>query len=357
MNVKRTDERAVIEGVRGFSPAEYASSVHGSQARILETLGESLTYEDLLCYSGFAFRTGIHELMCPSAGHPCCGYMCLDNGHRALPWKLRLFESFPWSVPRPEEERRAFETEVRDAIKASIDRGVPVHYGGEEDGLIVGYGDEGRRWWCLHPYHERGAEAFWFDEVGGFAGCQGKWPWGIVVWLEPKARDDRVAARALTRAALEQAVDMWVSDAKHDDAYFSGDAAYGHWLGWLRGVEEGEVEKPESGLLGNGWCYAVLNHGRSVAAEWLRAKADGYEGVVRDRLRLAADHYRQLVDGCMAGVDDPWALCPGPQKADEWTSEMRRTQIARLEAAREHDRSAIAAITEALAAPRRSENA
>lgn len=53
-----------IEGVEGFNPGEYASSVHGSQARILETLGESLSYDDLICYGGFAFRRGVHEAFC-----------------------------------------------------------------------------------------------------------------------------------------------------------------------------------------------------------------------------------------------------------------------------------------------------
>ena len=70
MEVKRANGRVWIEGIEGFSPGEYASSVQGCQARILQTLGEPLSYDDLICYSGFAFRVGIHEEMCPSAGHP-----------------------------------------------------------------------------------------------------------------------------------------------------------------------------------------------------------------------------------------------------------------------------------------------
>ncbi|MFO7943849.1 MAG: hypothetical protein R6U51_06080 [Anaerolineales bacterium] len=99
MNVKKTEGRVWIDGVQGFSPDEYASSVHGSQARILQVLDEPLTYDDLICYSGFAFRIGVHEEMCPSAGHTCCGYMCVENGLRAMPWKMKSYESFPWSQP------------------------------------------------------------------------------------------------------------------------------------------------------------------------------------------------------------------------------------------------------------------
>lgn len=348
MNVKRTDGRTWIDGVKGFGPAEFASSVHGAQARILQAVGESLNYDDLICYSGFALRIGIHEQMCPSAGHPCCGYMCVANGFRALPWKTSIKESLPWEEPRSEEEQQAFEGESRAAIKASIDRGVPVHYGSEEDGLIIGYADEGRRWWCLHPYHKGGSEAFWFDEVGGFPGCRGKWPWGIVIWLEPKPSDSRVSKRELTVAALEQAVDMWHSDTKHSNAYYSGKAAYEYWLKWLRGVEAGDIDDPKAGMQGNGWCYDVLTHCRPIAARWLRARAGEYQGTVREQLLVAAEHYRELTEECMAGIDCAWSLCPGPGKFDEWTSEMRQKQIARLETARKHDRAAITAIARAL---------
>ena len=56
MTVKEEKGLVCVEDVKGFNPGEYASSVHGCQARILQTLGESLSYEDLICYSGFAFR-------------------------------------------------------------------------------------------------------------------------------------------------------------------------------------------------------------------------------------------------------------------------------------------------------------
>ena len=46
-------------------------------------------------------------------------------------------------MSEPKNDRAAFEAEACAAIKASIDRGIPVHYGGEEDGLIIGYANEG----------------------------------------------------------------------------------------------------------------------------------------------------------------------------------------------------------------------
>ena len=344
--VKRDGGKVWIEGVKGFSPAEYADSVHGSQARILQAVGEELTYDDLISYSGFAFRVGVNKGMCPSAGHPCCGYMCLKNAYRALPWQTKTYELFPGDK-KPAEEVARLKAEACAAIKDSIDLGVPVHYGGEEDGLIIGYADAGRRWWCLHPYHKWGAEPFWHDEAKGFAGGKDKWPWGIVVWLKPKPADRRVAERELTLAALKQAVEMWRTE-KREKAYFCGEAAYAHWLKWLRGVNAGTVEKPKEGMQGNGWYFDVLTHSRDIAGRWLNKKAEGFDGDAREQLLNAADHYAQIGPVCMKGLECSWELALPPNKFEEWTSEKRQDQIKRLEAARDHDRAAIAAIEKAL---------
>ena len=341
--VKREDGKVWIEGVKGFSPADYADSVHGCQARILQVVGESLSYEDLVCYSGFAFRVGVNEDMCPSAGHPCCGFVCLDNGFRALPWKVKLYESMP-EQKRGKKEQAAFEAEACGAIRDSIQRGVPVHYGSEEDGLIIGCAEKGRRWWCVHPYHKWGAEPFWHDEVKGFAG--GKWPWGIVVWTEAKPPDERVADDELTLAALRQAARMWHEE--QCQAYFCGDAAYEHWLNWLRGVDAGEVDEPEAGMQGNGWCLDVLTHCRPIAAAWLKGKAPLFGDEAGRHLLAAAEHYAALSELCMEGLDCSWSLALPPDKSAQWTPAMREEQIKRLEGAREHDRAAVAEIENAL---------
>ena len=333
-----------IEGVRGFNTGEYASSVHGAQACILETLGEPMTYADLIGYSGFAFRVGLHNQMCPSAGHPCCGYMCLDNGVRAIPWKLRMFDAFPEGKKRDDLE--AFRAEACAAIKESIDRGVPVHYGSEEDGVIIGYADEGRRWWCVHPYHKNGAEGFWYDEVKGFAG--GEWPWAIVVWERPKTDAETADEGALLRAALEQAADMWRTTEMRGD-YYSGDTAYAQWIEWLRGVEKGEVENPKGGMQGNGWGFDVLVQSRRIAGEWLAAKGAEMGGEAGERLCAAAREYARIPGICMEGIKCSWDLALPPKRFEEWTSEMREKEMVRLEAARACDEKAIGEIEKALA--------
>ena len=331
-------ELVCIKDVEGFSSGTFASSVHGSQARILQSLGDDLTYDDLICYSAFAFRIGVHEEMCPSAGHPCCGIMCIQGSNQAIPWQMNYHESFPWGEPK--EDRAKFEAEVHADVKESIDRGVPVHYGSEEDGLIIGYAENGSRWRCLHPYHEQGRAAFWHEDVEGFAG--GKWPWGVAVWTDRKPEEEQVSSRVLTIAALRQTLEMWKAEKK--EAYFSGDAAYGHWLGWLRDVEAGKIENPKSGMQGNGWCYDVLVHSRRIAGARLNRKAGEFDESSARKLRNAAKHYSQITELCMQELDNPWELAPAPHRFDDWTSEMRQTQIDRLAAAREHDGLAVGEI-------------
>ncbi len=341
--VTRQDGSTVrIEGDLGFSSGQYVSSVHGAEARILQVLGEPLSYEDLICYGAFAFRIGVHEAMCPSAGHPCCGFECIQNSHRSLPWRTRIFESCPWDKPR--DDREAFESEACSAIKDSIDRGVPVHYGSEEDGLIIGYADAGRRWLCTHPYHKNGKETFWHDEATGFAG--GDWPWGIVVWTEPKTADERVPERELTVAALRQAVEMWNTEKR--EAYFCGEAAYEHWIDWLRGVDSGVVENPKAGMQGNGWCYDVLAHSRWIAGRWLKNAAKQFKGAGDDELLIAADHFSKVAETATEGLNCTWDLALPPSRYEDWTAEMRGDQIARLRTARRHDREAVSAIQQAL---------
>lgn len=342
MNLKTTEERVEIDGIKGFSSGTHASSPHGCQATILEGLGENLTYADLVGYGGFIFRTSVHSQMCPSAGHPCCGFDCTQGSNRALPWRITSFESTPWGEPKA--DRPAFEAEVAAAIKASIDRGIPVHYQAEEDGLIIGYADEGRRWWCLHPYHENGTVAFWHEQGKGFAG--GNWPWFIRIWTEPKPEAEVPSERDLTIAALNQAVKMWETDKREE--YLLGETAYALWLDWLEGVENREVVEPRKGMQGNGWCFDVLIQNRRIAGEWLRAKAAKHPDAVGECLATAADHYTRIAEACMEDQSSSWELALPPDRFNDWTSEMRQSQVARLKTARTHDRSAISAIKAAL---------
>jgi hypothetical protein len=117
-----------------------------------------------------------------------------------------------------------------------------------------------------------------------------------------------------------------------------------------RGVDSGEVKDPKAGMQGNGWCYDVLAHSRRIAGRWLKQRAEIFTGEARRHLLAAADHYAMIAELCMKDLKCPWDLALPPGKSDQWTPDMRRTQIQRLGTARKHDRAAIAEIEKALAA-------
>jgi hypothetical protein len=261
-----------------------------------------------------------------------------------MPWKVQVY-GVP-RTPTSAAEREAFEANARQAVRQSIDRGIPVHYGSEEDGLIIGYADEGRRWLCLHPYHAKGKATFWFDEGKGFAG--GKWPWGIVIFTQRKAAAEMPSQRELTIAALKQAVEMWKTDKRGN--YYCGLAAYEHWVGWLKDVEAGKLKDAKGGMQGNAWYYDVLVHSRRIAGRWLAEKAKTFDGPAAAKFASAAAHYSQIATICLESLDCPWSLALSPGAADKWTSDMRKDQIRRLELSRGHDQAAIADIEAALSA-------
>ena len=147
-------------------------------------------------------------------------------------------------------------------------------------------------------------------------------------------------------AALKQAIEMWKTERR--EAYFCGEAAYEHWLGWLNGIESGAIENPKNGMQGNAWCFDVLVHGRRIAGRWLREKAQGFVEPARGLILQAADHYSQIAETCMKDLNSSWDLAPGPHRLDQWTRAMRQSQIHRLQSARELDRAAIVAIESAL---------
>ena len=96
----------------------------------MKVLGEDITYGDLVATSGLAFRMQVHKKLCPSSPHSFCGYRCGNESDRALAWDMRVFDIM--------SDDKKVVAEVRQTIADSIDRGVPVQYSREEDGIIVG---------------------------------------------------------------------------------------------------------------------------------------------------------------------------------------------------------------------------
>jgi hypothetical protein len=59
---------------------------------------------------------------------------------------------------KPEDAEKV--REARQAGVDSIEQGVPVQYGNEEDGIVIGYQRNGEDWICLHPLRDGGQKPF-----------------------------------------------------------------------------------------------------------------------------------------------------------------------------------------------------
>jgi hypothetical protein len=329
--VRREDDRVWLKGVSGWFVGDRESSVHAAEAAVMEAVGEDVAYEYMLGVSGLAFRTQVSmDGLCPSSPHSFCGYQCHARSSKALPWKLKIFEA------KPEDAEGV--AKARQAVVESIERGVPVQYGSEEDGIIVGYQKGGEEWICFHPMREGGTKTF----------VETTWPWGIAVFTEPKK--EMPSRRELARGALEQAVEM--AKTEKAEGYHVGLAAWDAYLERLRVLQEADEETRKGDMLGNSWIYECLAQYRGAAAQYLRDVAGEFESQAADHLLKAADLYERMSnevlrdkEHCVVTIAPlPWALKEG----ETWTNKMRQDQIARLEAALPLEREALKEIESAL---------
>jgi hypothetical protein len=330
--VRREADRVWLEGVSGWSVGDRESSVHAAQAAAMAAVGEDISYEYLVGVSGLAFRMQVSkDGLCPSSPHSFCGYACHVRSSQALPWVLQLFEAKPKDAEKIQV--------ARQAIMASIDRGVPVQYGSEEDGIIVGYQKGGEEWICYHPMREGGTKTF----------VETQWPWGILIFVEPKR--ELPPKRELAIGALEQAVAM--SRAQEAGDYHVGFAAWDAYLERLQALQGADEETQKGDMLGNSWIYECLAQYRHAAALYLREIAAAFSAQAEGHLLQAADLYERMSneilqdsEHCLITIAPlPWT----PKEGEAWTNEMRRDQIARLGIALPLEREAIREIESALA--------
>ena len=331
--VHREGDRVWLEGVTGWFVGDQESSVHAAQAAIMQAFGYSTSYDDLLGLSGLAFRMQVHkDGFCGSSPHSCCGYMCIDRSTKSLPWQMKTYGAKPDDAEKVKE--------ARQAVMASIDRGVPVQYGSEEDGVIIGYQKNGDEWVCLHPYKDGGKKPF----------VETKWPWGIAVYTVPK--DTLPVQRDLHVASLRQAVTM--ATTREADGYHLGYAAWEFYITRLKALETADEKTRAGEMQGNAWIYECLAQYRGVAARYLREMAAQYPPAAADHLHRAADLYDEMAtrvltdkEHCVVTVAPyPWGLKAGEQ----WQPAQIRQQVERLEKALPLEKAAIGEIEQALAA-------
>ena len=329
--VRRDNDRVWLEGVRGWFVGDQESSVHAAQTAVMEAVGADVSYEYLLGVSGLAFRMQIsQDGLCPSSPHSFCGYQCHARSFEASPWKLEILEVKPDDAEGVAKARRA--------VVDSIERGVPVQYGSEEDGIIIGYQEGGEAWICFHVRHEGGTKTF----------VETTWPWGIAIFTERKK--ELPARRELALGALAQAVKM--AGTEEADGYTVGLRAWDAYVAKLRGLQDADEGTRAGAMVGNSWIYECLAQYRGAAAQYLRDVAGEFGTGAAGHLLEAADLYERMSNEILRdGEHRLLSIAPPPGSLGEgetWTNQMRQDQIARLEQALPLEREAIREIAQAL---------
>ena len=215
------DAAATQKGEAGFSHS-YISSL----ATILNSLGEEVDFTWLNGTSAFAFRTFVHEALCPSAMSVFDWTSLLPEAVEQAGFECR-YVSRLWHEEAQTAERQA---EAHDAIRDAINRGVPAlvwDIGVPEWGVITGYDDDSQTYDTLACTGQVGKLAY--EQLG-----QREIP--ILSVAIPAQRNRRTheeivlnSLQAVVRHADQQ---EWMDRPVYQD----GPAAFEHWA---RAIEPG----------------------------------------------------------------------------------------------------------------------
>ena len=323
----REGDRGWLDGVKGWSFDDKASSVHAASENVMRAVGNDIGYDYLVGVSGLAFRMQVYkDSLCPSSPHSRCGYPCTERSAQALPWDSTLFQL------KPDEAGNV--NEARKAVVASIDRGVPVQYGIEEDGVIVGYRKNGNELVCFNPWKNGGRKTH----------IEKRWPWDVLVYTGPKK--EAPSKRALAVGALKQAVQM--AETEEAGKYYVGFKAWQVYIDVLMSLDKADKKTRNDARQGNAWIYECLASYRNTASRYLREIAPEFDKEIATHLLKAADLYADMASRILRDdTHSTMAIAPYPGTT-QWTAEMRKEEIARLNKALPVEREAIQHIKLAL---------
>jgi hypothetical protein len=327
----REGERVWIQGLDSWSVSKMPNSVVATYSVAARAVGEPLDYDYLMGVSGLAFRLQVDEEMTPSSAHAYCGLIATENLLKALP--------FPVLTYTAKEDDEDGVAQTRRVVKESIDRGFPVPYGYEENGLIIGYENNGETWLCVHPDHEPAHEIF----------VEKRWPWEENVLQKVKKEtlpDRRRCIKESLALAVEQAKTEKVED------YRCGFNGYAFWISRLRDdayFAQAEEYQRMDMMQGNCWIYYNLTDARTCAARYLRAIAPEFDLATGERMQKVAALYEKECQVLKIEertlVAPPTGVLGAKDKVlDKWTNELRHAQADLLTQALEIEKQAVAEI-------------
>lgn len=330
--IHHNGDKVWLDGIAGWSPSEKASSVHAALEAVMISLGEDSCYDYLVGVSSLAFRMQIGGL-CPSSSHPGCGYNCIERSVKALPWNL-----IGYSLDDNSENKQE---EIYEIIVRSINKGIPVITGEEEDGLIIGYKKRNNKFLGLHPWREEGKKIYTISSLKDIC-------WGIGVITDRKT--EVIDKSTLAIDSLKQAVEM--ARTKKSEHYHVGFEAWKQYILLLKEVHENKKRIKDKDILGNAWIYECLVQHRDVAANYLLLIEDYFPDTARKHIKKASALYKQISNEILKYEDKRMVKVTGEynslKKTTVWTREMCNDQVRRLKEAQPIEEQAIKELEKAL---------
>ena len=245
----------------------------------------------------------------------------------------------PWNVDgvSVKEDDAAKVEEARQNVVSSIDKGIPVQYGREEDGVIIGYRNGGKEWICIN-----GMQKERFTEK--------KWPWGFLFFTSKKEK--MPDGWELAVSSLMEAVRM--ARLPDSDNYFLGFNAWERYIERLKELDGLDDDARKNDIVGNAFIYECLAQYRSCASVYLKAVTGLFGGKAAEHMEKAAGLYDRLAnrvlrdkENCVIAIAPyPWMMKEG----QTWTPEMRKEQVRRLEEALPLESEAVSELEMTLAA-------
>jgi hypothetical protein len=330
-------QRVLLPGVPRIGYDVRLCPFPGALSACLEYLGAPVDYDYIMGVTGAAFRRFWNR---DDGGNIDLFYLGVDPAQRILEAL-----GYEWRVLAPERQA------MIDAVKESIDRGVPVIafgiIGPPETGLVTGYADDGETLYGW-SYFQEGRDAYyekpgWFEtmEQGSHAN-QG----ALVIGARTAPLPERkVCAGALRRAIELASTPAWPEVPDHS----AGIAACRAWADALE-VDE-DYPRDNAGVLG----LRMMVHGdqcvmleeRLNAAAFLR-QAAGVLPEAAAPLEAAASLYAQVqAQDARAWPWDDYTMGPANQQrlADPAT---RRAIAAAIREAADLEAQAVEQLQQAL---------
>lgn len=310
----KENDKVVIKNVHGWFVGDKESSPHAQQEVVMQATGDSRDYDYYVGVSGLAFRMQISkDGFCPSSPHPNCGYKC-NRAEQLYPWTMETYSC------KPDETEKV--KEIRKRIVESINRGIPVPYGSEEAGVIVGYQKNGEELIAYHPMHDGGKTQF----------IEKNWPWGFDVF--GNAKKSVPAEKQLFIESIKQAIEMF--GAKESGTYYVGFNAWDNMIKKLEDLNSADDKARQAAIMGNSWIYECLASHRRSAAKYLRRIAPEFPKEPQTHLLNAAQAYSEIAEKILTGKECVLTIAPPPwflKDGQVWSNDMRKEEIRRLKMA------------------------